>query len=42
VVLDEARSVAPPPRPAGWPRHLDADGSQLTDAILGEFGIEVS
>jgi hypothetical protein len=39
VVLDEARLLAPPSRPAGWPAHLDADSSGLADAILEEFGL---
>jgi len=39
ALLDEARTLTAPPRPAGWPAHLDADGSGLTTSILEEFGL---
>jgi hypothetical protein len=38
AVLDEARALAAPPRPAGWPAHLDADGSALMASTLEQFG----
>lgn len=38
-VLDEAVSLTPPPRPADWPAHLTADGTELARQILGEFGL---
>ena len=38
-VLEEAASVAPPARPAGWPAHLDADGTERARASLREFGV---
>ena len=39
AVLQEAQSLSPPLRPAGWPAHLDANGSALADAIHDEFGL---
>jgi hypothetical protein len=39
ALLDEARALPTPPRPAGWPAHLDADGSGLTTSILDQFGL---
>ena len=38
ALLDEARTLAAPPRPAGWPAHLDADGSGPAASILEQFG----
>ena len=38
-VLEEAASLAPPPRPPDWPSHLGADGTELTRSILKEFGL---
>jgi hypothetical protein len=38
-ILDEAATLAPPPRPANWPRHLGADGTELTRGILAEFDV---
>jgi hypothetical protein len=39
ALLEQARSLEPPPRPAGWPAHLDADGSERAKAILDEIGV---
>jgi hypothetical protein len=39
ALLDDARTRPAPPRPAGWPAHLDADGSVTTTAILDQFGV---
>jgi hypothetical protein len=39
ALLDDAHSYPAPARPAGWPAHLDDDGSGLARAILEEFGI---
>ena len=39
ALLDDARTRPAPPRPAGWPAHLDADGSGTTTAILEQFGL---
>jgi len=38
-ILQDAVSLAPPPRPADWPAHLGSDGTELARAILDEFGI---
>jgi hypothetical protein len=38
ALLDEARTRAVPARPAGWPAHLEADGSTLATAVLDQFG----
>jgi len=38
-LLDEARTIAAPQRPAKWPAHLDADGSGLATSILDQFGL---
>jgi len=38
AVLDEARMLPVPPRPAGWPAHLDADASGTMTAVLEQFG----
>jgi hypothetical protein len=39
ALLDEAATLAAPPRPAGWPAHLDNDGSGLTTSILERLGL---
>ena len=39
TLIDEARTLPPPARPAGWPAHLDDDASGLAKAILQAFGI---
>jgi len=39
TLLDDARTLPAPPRPADWPPHLDADGSGLAMRILDEFGL---
>jgi hypothetical protein len=41
AILAEAASVAPPPRPRNWPRHLTADGTERARELLGEFGAAV-
>jgi hypothetical protein len=41
ALLEEAVDRHPPPRPAGWPHHFDADGSEHARAILDEFGVTV-
>jgi hypothetical protein len=38
-ILQEAATLAPPPRPAAWPAHLDADGTELARSILSEFEV---
>lgn len=38
-LLTEAASLAPPERPANWPPHLTADGSQRAREMLSEFGL---
>lgn len=40
-ILAEARTLAPPPRPADWPPHLSADGTEEARAILRETGASV-
>ena len=39
-ILEEARVLPPPRRPADWPRHLDSDGSELARAVLAEHGMK--
>ena len=39
ALLEDAVSMPAPPRPPGWPAHLDADGSGLASQILEEFGV---
>jgi len=41
ALLDEARTLPAPPRPAGWPAHLDADGGGLAATILDDFGLRL-
>ena len=40
-LLSEAASLQPPARPADWPTHLTADGTDGARAILAEFGESV-
>jgi hypothetical protein len=40
-ILREAATLAPPPRPADWPAHLTADGTERARQILDEFGTSV-
>src|SRR5262245_26578716 len=37
TVLQETATATPPPRPPGWPAHLDADGSTRVREILSEM-----
>jgi len=41
TILQEAVTLAPPPRPQDWPRHLTADGTERAREILAEFGTRV-
>jgi hypothetical protein len=38
-ILEEAATLAPPPRPDDWPTQFGADGTELARAILSEFGL---
>jgi hypothetical protein len=40
-VLQDAVRLEPPSRPAGWPPHLAADGTERARAMLAEFGVTV-
>jgi len=40
ALLDEARTLPAPPRPAGWPAHLDANGGGTLGTLLDDMGIE--
>lgn len=40
-VLSEAATIDPPARPADWPAHLNADGTERARAILDAFGVTV-
>ena len=40
-ILAEAVSATLPPRPADWPRHLTADGTERARDLLAEFGTTV-
>jgi hypothetical protein len=40
-ILAEAVSATSPPRPANWPPHLSADGTERARELLGEFGTTV-
>jgi hypothetical protein len=40
-VLAEAATANAPPRPADWPPHLDADGTERARELLGEIGVTV-
>ena len=39
AVLHDARTLPVPPRPAGWPAHLDADACGTMTAVLGQMGV---
>ena len=39
ALLDDARTLPAPARPAGWPAHFDADGSGTLSAVLDQFGV---
>ena len=38
-LLEEAITLPTPPRPSGWPAHLDADASGTMTAVLEQFGL---
>jgi hypothetical protein len=38
-ILQEAATLAPPPRPDDWPTQFGTDGTELARAILSEFGL---
>ncbi len=38
-LLQEAATLAPPPRPDDWPTEFGGDGTELARAILSEFGL---
>ena len=40
-ILDDAVTLTPPERPANWPRHLTADGTERARELLSEFGASV-
>ena len=40
-ILEEARTLERPPRPADWPAHLTADGTEDARAILRDTGATV-
>ena len=40
-ILAEAALLHPPARPADWPGHLTADGTERARAILAECGVTV-
>jgi hypothetical protein len=40
-ILAEAATLEPPPRPADWPPHLSADGTEEAREILREIGVSV-
>jgi hypothetical protein len=39
-VLADGVTLPPPPRPSGWPAHLDDDGSRLAREMLAPFGVD--
>lgn len=39
--LADAMALAPPPRPADWPAHLEADGTAHARRVLEEMGVTV-
>ena len=41
ALVENAATLPAPPRPPGWPAHLEADGGGLASRILGEFGLTV-
>jgi hypothetical protein len=40
-LLDDAAQLNPPPRPAQWPAHLTADGTERARIMLAEFGVTI-
>jgi hypothetical protein len=40
-ILQETVTATTPPRPPGWPAHLDADGTTRAREILSELGVSV-
>ena len=40
-VLRETSTIMAPPRPPGWPAHLDADGTARLRELLDEIGVTV-
>jgi glycosyltransferase involved in cell wall biosynthesis len=38
AILQEAMTLAPPPRPSDWPKQFHADGTELAREILDQFG----
>jgi hypothetical protein len=40
-ILTEAVAITPPPRPANWPRHLTADGTERARDLVAQFGCTV-
>jgi hypothetical protein len=40
-ILQETVATMPPPRPPGWPAHLNADGTARAREILSELGVTV-
>ena len=40
-ILADAEHLNPPTRPADWPEHLNADGTERARVILGDFGVRV-
>jgi hypothetical protein len=41
ALIEEAVTLSVPPRPTGWPAHLDDDGGGLTAKIMNDFGSDV-
>jgi hypothetical protein len=41
AALQAAVETPAPSHPAGWPGHLDADGTTHLRSVLDEFGVEV-
>ena len=39
-LLEEAVTLPVPPRPPGWPSHLDGDATGTMRGVLEEFGID--
>ena len=39
--IDDAMRLAPPPRPPGWPDHLDRDGTGDVRRVAEELGLDV-
>ena len=40
AVLEDALLLPTPPRPEGWPPHLEADGSLLARNVLADSGVD--